>query len=576
MKKSIFILFLISLNATAQSWQWGKRGGSTDNLNASGGTKEEVTHIVTDSQNNIYMISAVGKNGLDVDGNPKNYYGDPGSFINDEIVLASFGCDGSYRWSKIIGGEGSDRVTGLKIDSQDNVYISGNFFLPSVDYPPRIDDDIIISQTPLDYSITFIAKFSNTGVFQWLKRPAPSSTTYTASTQVSPYDLYIDSQGGVNWLVELNPGTYCDGQFVTTSSVKQTYILKYDSNGNFISGLPLDMKFPTETTFNLKFNVNPYNGGYYISLYKISTAATVFLIGGQSITNSAFLACFNNLGQFQWVRESSTPNPSRFKIYDISFDSNNNIYMGGTILGFNGVSFVGFSVPEQTQPQFVLKLNPTATTVIWSTYYTIFDNAYQYGQIDLKNNEVSLTGRCAGTLTWGSQTVVAYNGINQGSQPLLARFNKDTGTCIGLHNIVNNLQTVDHGTALTVDSNGDYIMGGSFGSQLNFTTNTINATGAQSDFFIAKFSTSVCSLGVEDFKEQGLELAPNPVEKSVLVRTKENLNYELFTILGNKIKEGSLSELQNSIDVSDLAAGSYILKTTDNLGKVKSVKLLKQ
>ncbi|WP_395043492.1 T9SS type A sorting domain-containing protein, partial [Flavobacterium sp.] len=92
----------------------------------------------------------------------------------------------------------------------------------------------------------------------------------------------------------------------------------------------------------------------------------------------------------------------------------------------------------------------------------------------------------------------------------------------------------------------------------------------------AKFSTSVCSLGVDDFKEEGLELAPNPVEKSVVVRTKENLKYELYNALGNKVKDGTLIELQNSIDVSDLSSGSYILKTISSSGAVKSVKLLKK
>lgn len=579
MKKTILLsLFFITSLATAQSWQWGKRGGSTDDLNASGGTKEEVLQMVTDSQNNIYMISAVGKNGLDVDGVPKNYYGDPGSFINDEVVLASFACDGSYRWSKIIGGEGRDMVTGLKIDSQDNIYVCGSFGAPDANYPPRIDDDYIMSQTPLDYSRTFIAKFSSAGVFQWLRRPAPSSTSSTPVSQVVAFDLFIDSSGVINWLVNLSPGTYCDGQFIVTGVERQTYILKYDTNGNFVSGLPIDVKFPSGIAFKLNFNVNPYNGGYYISLYKISTAAATYLVGGQSVTNSAFLACFNSLGQFQWVRQTTTPNPSRFKIYNVTFDSDNNIYMGGTILGGNNVSFLGFYPPELTQPNYVLKLNPDASTIIWSTYTAApFITGYDKGFITLKNNEVALTNYCFGTYVWGTQSMVVSTG-NQGTQPLLARFNKDTGQCIGLSRIINNLTTQDQdaGTALAVDNNGDYIMGGSFGGTLNFTTNSITCIGPQSDFFIAKFSTSVCSLGIEDFKEEGLQLAPNPVEKAVQINTKERLEYEIYNSLGVAIKKGFITTIENSIDVNDFSAGTYILKTKNSLGEVKSVKLVKR
>ena len=573
--KTTLIILLISFQVSAQSWQWGKRGGSTDNLNASGGTIEEVTQIVTDSQNNIYMISAVGKNGLDVDGVTKNYYDNPGSLIKDEFVLASFACDGTYRWSKVIGGFNNEKITSLNIDNQDNIYISGRFGGQNNTYPPRIDDDYIMSQTPIDYSITFLAKFSNTGVFQWLKRPASSTSTSSQNNGLYNYDLHIDQSGNLNWLLELEAGTYCDGQYIVTNPIRQTHILKYDNNGNFISGLPIDIKLTNSFGLILKLDVNPYNGSCFFSCYKTNTSATA-TVGGQSIINSAFLACFNSLGQFQWVRETTSPNSGRFRIFNTTFDNNNNIYMCGRILGSNTVSFLGFSVSEASQPNFVLKLNSDATTLLWSTYTSApIINAYPNGFLTLKNNELAFTNYCFGTYVWGSQTMVVNNG-NQGTQPLLARFNKDTGACIGLSSITNDLLTSDTGRALTVDSNGDYFMGGSFGSQLNFTTNTINATGAQSDFFIAKFSTSVCSLGVDDFKEEGLELAPNPVEKSVVVRTKENLKYELYNALGNKVKDGTLIELQNSIDVSDLSSGSYILKTISSSGAVKSVKLLKK
>ena len=574
--KTTIIILLLTLQVSAQSWQWGKRGGSTDNLNTSGGTIEEVTDIVTDSQNNIYMISAVGKNGLDVDGVTKNYYGDPGTFIQDDFVLASFACDGTYRWSKIVGGIGFDRINNIVIDSQDNLYISGKFGGANATYPPRIDNDVIILQTPSDYSITFLAKYNSNGDLQWFKRPQLSTVSQTQGvSQTGSYSLVIDSSGLLYWLVLLPQGVYANGSYINSLSGSTIHLLKYNSNGDFISGFPIDMQLVTGWG-NLKMYLNPFNSNFYFTNYDSSTSSLTPTVGGQNITNSIYLSCFNNLGQFQWVRESSSPNLNRFKIYNVTFDNENNIYMGGGILGSNTVSFLGFSVPDANQPNYVLKLNSDATAILWSTYHNNFTTAYQNGTLTLKNNEVSLTSFCFGTFTWGSQSIFVFSGGNQGQQPLLARFNKDTGACIGLHNIVNDLLTEDRGRALTVDSNGDYIMGGSFGSQLNFTTNTINATGAQSDFFIAKFSTSVCSLGVDDFKEEGLELAPNPVEKSVVVRTKENLKYELFNAIGSKVKEGTLTELVNSIDVSDLQSGSYILKTISSSGAVKSVKLLKK
>lgn len=86
-----------------KGWQWIKRGGATNTMPGSN-QKEGVYQIRTDSQQNIYMVSSVSQNDIDIDGNPKDYYGGPNSRI--DFALASFDCEGNYRWSKIIGGGG--------------------------------------------------------------------------------------------------------------------------------------------------------------------------------------------------------------------------------------------------------------------------------------------------------------------------------------------------------------------------------------------------------------------------------------------------------------------------------------
>ncbi|ESU26560.1 hypothetical protein FLJC2902T_25310 [Flavobacterium limnosediminis JC2902] len=51
------------------------------------------------------MLSPVGQTLLNIDGNPKTNYGDSSS--KTDFALSSFSCDGTYRWSKIIGGDKS-------------------------------------------------------------------------------------------------------------------------------------------------------------------------------------------------------------------------------------------------------------------------------------------------------------------------------------------------------------------------------------------------------------------------------------------------------------------------------------
>lgn len=555
----------------SQSWQWGKRGGSIDQLDTtSDNRQEEVFGIVTDSQKNIYTISYVGKNNLNVDGNTKTNFGDNTTLA--DLCLSSFSCDGTYRWSKIIGGGGYDYVRAIQIDAQDNIYIVGGFAAcQNIAYPPRIDNDFILPQAPTsNCSLTFIAKFNGTGSLLWIKRPQDNISNTTSGL----IGLSTDSTGTSYVLAMLQPGSYANGAFTATvSGLFPLYLLKFDTNGNFISGTYLDIQV-TGGASNIKFTRNPYNGYYYFASQLDDENATA-VIGGQTVTHPAFIFCFNNLGQFQWLRQStSTTFYSTIFWNNFQFDPQNNIYISGRIVGGSIENFYGMSPTLGNSPPFIMKLNPDASAALWYSFPNRGTTAN--GGIVLNGNEVGLTASgITNPYTWGGQTLTVSN-INNGYEAIFARFNKDTGACLGLSRIVGDDGYDDTGCAITVDASGDYILGGGFGHQLTFTTNTIFNIGSQSDFFVAKYSTSVCSLSNDDFKEQGIELAPNPVQSTVKVTTEENLTYIVVDMAGKIIKQGTITPVENTIDVSSLTPGVYILQTNNSEGAIKKVKLVKE
>jgi Beta-propeller repeat len=341
----LFFILVITTNLQAQSWQWGKRGGATDVLETiSDLRQEEVYSIVTDSNKNIYILSPVGKNGLDVDGVTKTNYG---NFIQlTDVVLASFACDGTYRWSKIIGGNGYDQINAIHIDNQDNIYIAGKFgSCGDVTYPPRIDNDVILSQSPQDCSLIFLAKYDSNGVLQWFKRPQPAGISLgvgLGNTLSKGFEL--DSLGNSYWLVKIPPGTYAEGLFTNTLANNNYYLFKYDSNGNFLSAILIDMQLTAGFNTSLQFYRNPYNGFLYFTSIKLNTTNTA-VVAGQNITHTTFIACFNDLGQFQWVREDTATSPGSLFLYNLEFDTENNIYLGGRMIAFNFNSFLGLTIP---------------------------------------------------------------------------------------------------------------------------------------------------------------------------------------------------------------------------------------
>jgi len=571
-KVTIILVLLTAYSSHCQSWQWGKRGGATDALVLSGfDRKEETYSLATDHNKNIYGLSRVGYSSLDIDNVTKSNF-DNGSSPSD-YALFSYACDGSYRWSKIIGGVGDETIHPLQIDNQNNVYVAGRIGLCNYpDYPPRIDDDFVLSQTPTDCRTIFLAKYSDTGVLQWLKQPQEFGVDQMVSySQTASRGIQTDASGTTYWLLLLPPGTYADGAFVNTMVGSNLFIIKYDSDGNYIGNIPLDIHTTGGFGF-LNFYLNPYNGQFYFYATRFNSSDTA-TVGGNSVSHSTFLASFDAQGNFLWKREDTFADSGYLNIYNLAFDSDNNIYIGGKIAGFNFGSFLGFSVADPIIPGFVMKTNPDASQVLWSSNSN--GPSEIYGSIVLNGNELGYTSYCGGSnFSWGTQTL-NVNVLGQGQEVLLARFNKNTGACIGLTHIPGNPGFNDVGTSITADASGDYILGGSIGGTLTFNNGPITNSGSQSDFFVAKYATQACSpLAVNENSSLAPSLYPNPTKGIVQFDNSKSLftTVSVYTYLGQEvIKALDCSQDATPIlDLSKLSHGVYLVKLSGEHGTFSS------
>ncbi|WP_415776987.1 hypothetical protein, partial [Flavobacterium gelidilacus] len=187
-------------------------------------------------------------------------------------------------------------------------------------------------------------------------------------------------------------------------------------------------------------------------------------------------------------------------------------------------SFLGWSVATNTgATAFVMKCNANVTSYSWVNNYTSNNgiNGVSQGlepQILFNNNtnEVLFAGSIRGQMFWSAQTN-AGPGPNNGMDPLLATFDPTTGTCTSLNRLVGNNGFDDGFTKMTLDSNGDLLLGGYMGYQLT-DSNNVNyySNGGNSDFFITKFATQACTpLANETFESQNIILYPNPVNNVV-------------------------------------------------------------
>ena len=581
MKKTIlsylltFTFCLLPFLGYAQSFQWIKDGGSAENLGSN--DYEQVYSIATDSQKNIYVLSKVGMSNLNVDGNPKTNYDNPSSFPTD-IVLASFSCDGAYRWSKIIGGRNTEEISAVQVDSQDNVYIAGKMMTcndgsVSQPYPGRIENDYAFTNATNSCNLIFLAKFDTSGVFQYIKRPQLPTTSSNALSYTRSYNFQIQ-EDVLYWFMWIPPGTYADGAFTnSTTETHAPYVLKYNLDGSFIEATQLGN---IQGLFDVvvKYYRNPHNGFYYMTFAK--TSSTTFTINGQPVVNAAALVCYDNNGNLLWKRENTQAMAGSLVIYSLDFDPQNNIYIGGKIAGAAIDSFMGFTA-SFSSPAFVMKLDATADNLLWASHHSTVASS-GYGDLVHNGSEVAFTGWCAGTnFTWGTQSIYV-TATNEGQDVLLARFNSDTGACLSLNRIPSTIGSTDRGTAIAVDASGDYLVGGGFAALIYDTNgNSVTNEGGTTDFFIAKFATEPCSpLSNETFETNTIKVYPNPTRNILTVVVNENKNYELYTITGQIVKQGKLTTIKNTIAVQDLSKGYYLLRIGNENGNWQSIKILKE
>lgn len=543
-----------------------------DNISVTSGSRQEEAYsVVTDSQKNIYLLSIVGGSSLNFDGVSDAVY--ETSSVK-EVALVSFACDGTFRWSKIIGGSGNEVFLNLQVDSQDNIYLAGRFgSIATINSGHQyIDDDVVIPTVPSDYRRLVIIKYNSSGDLQWYQRPEPN--VMSLSTLSSRFE--IDEQGNLYWLVDLaSNGSYADGAFTVSDVSKPWHVLKYNSLGNFLSATVLDLQTPV-TFSNVEFYRNPYNGRFFVTARARSDAGSVWAtVGTETVTHSMFMACFDATGQAIWKRENESNTVGSIQLYNLLFDSDNSIYMGGRFFGFEPDNFIGFSISGPIIPAFVMKVDENATGTLWSTYHN--RGAYGLGALVMKGDEIGFTDYCSGTnFVWGSQTLNA-TGTNQGNDVLFARLNKNTGECLSLTKIPGNIGFDDYGCALAVDASGDYIVGGNFSGTLTFDGSVqVTNNGGQSDFFIAKYATQACSpLGVAENEFQNLTHYPNPTTGILNLVSKGSTEYELYDLKGVLVGKGVTSATELKIDLSGFEVGTYILKMVNENGGVSSFKVVK-
>jgi hypothetical protein len=86
------------------------------------------------------------------------------------------------------------------------------------------------------------------------------------------------------------------------------------------------------------------------------------------------------------------------------------------------------------------------------------------------------------------------------------------------------------------------------------------------------------SSSVDDNDLFFISAQPNPFHDKLYVRCSGELSkvhYQLINAMGVTVRSGKVDELEFIIETTNLTSGFYLLRLTDDMGRTKSLKVLK-
>ncbi|MBF6610711.1 MAG: T9SS type A sorting domain-containing protein, partial [Chryseobacterium sp.] len=605
MNQKIYIISALfaclMLPAQNYTWQWGQYGGGSEGSFGSGFSytnDESIRDIEVDSDNNYYYLATINPGSPTLNGAPVPNYD------KQDLFLFSTDCQGNVRWTRTIGGWNRNEFAwNIELDNAGGIYILGNFSnftgVQSPNIPPiHFSDTVVLPNLVVPNSDTttpdpglktaYLLKYkTSNGTLEWHKELQGDVTWPLRNADSAIFTM--DSSKNIHAILGFKAGSHLNGTITVPASFTdsyQYYLVKFAyDNGNMTPELnPLLLPVTGSITQGLgegKVNLVFDEGldRYYLAGKRMESGTFLysdFSYSGVPFTEDGYLLAFQGKNSPQpgtelWRKEFTMSNnpanmPDDNSVFDIVKDPNtSDIYItgyyyiynqnGSTVFN-NNVSFGNYTFPYifNGYNPYVMKLNATGQ-VQWATIPTAISTnsieGYRFmkSRIVINNNEIALVKGSRGD-TWGSFPMVRP--ANDGADPLLVRLHRDTGAVLGAYDILSGYGTMDELTAVAVDQDGNYVVGGFKHSSLFLDPNDGvpdlhgNTLSGKSQFFFAKLATSSSCTQMNTaetpLKQTDVVFYPNPVNDVLHIKTKEKLtSYEVITADGRLMKQGTFT-----------------------------------
>ena len=383
-------------------------------------------------------------------------------------------------WSRSFGSSGEDRGHSVAVDSNGNVVITG-YFMGTVDFGGGPLTSVLASPVLGPSKDVFLAKYSASGTHLW-------SRQIGANADDQGNSVVVDSNGDVVVTGSCaNSVDFGNGNLTSSFGGYDIFVAKYSGvDGSLLwakrfggiyddygYGVAVDSSDNVIVTGQFMERVN-FGGG------------ALYSAGGGDI----FVAKFSPSGTYLWSERFGSEN-TEFG-YTIGVDGSGNVLIVGRFVGT--VDFGGGPLTSEssTLDIYVAKYSGTNGSHLWSKRFGSTGTDYANGVAVESNGNVIVTGFFEGTVDFGGGTPL----VSAGSRDIFVAKYSAAGSHLWSKRFGST--GTDYANGVTVDSNGNMIVTGTFTGTVDFGGGGLTSAGG-CDIFLAKYTASGAHVWSENF-----------------------------------------------------------------------------
>ncbi|MEM7036010.1 MAG: SBBP repeat-containing protein [Bacteroidota bacterium] len=298
-------VFVMKLN-TAGVFQWARQAGSWQ--------EDDAFTIALDATGNVYVGGQFRINGNFSTNATPHIVNSSGNF---DGFIWKLDANGNRIWARGIGGTSFDRLTGLDVDSNGNVFAVGRFTYIA-DFDPGPGTHLISSMAGgfSGFSVDgYTLKLNAAGDFQWVQTVASPQYNYGYGVKIDDNnDIYTCFLIAGTSDMDPGPGTlFLTGHGMALQKLDNSGTLEWATIiGTGVGG------FGTPDFFDIGNDGSIYIAGHFGGLVDFAPEAPVYNLYGAYYDGTAFFAKLNGntVTPVEWLGFTAEARPDRTVVLD--------------------------------------------------------------------------------------------------------------------------------------------------------------------------------------------------------------------------------------------------------------------